>query len=90
MDTQIGKVTKGLHPGSTMLAHQPERCPWKGREAEDYRPETNRMFLINFRWRSSSAFEDPPAHRATLGFAERTEIQVQLSEGTGEGIPVYS
>jgi len=60
MDTQIGKVTKGLHPGSTMLAHQPERCPWKGREAEDYRPETNRMFLINFRWRSSSAFEDPP------------------------------
>ena len=68
-----------------MLAHQPERCPWKGREAEDYRPETNRMFLINFSWRSSSAFEDPPR-----GFAERTEIQVQLSEGTGEGIPVYS
>jgi len=34
MDPQIGKVTKGLHPGSMMLAHQPERCPWKGREVK--------------------------------------------------------
>ena len=58
MDTQIGKVTKGLRPVAQCwrINHS---AALERREAEDQRPETNRMFLINFTWRSSSAFEDP-------------------------------